>query len=496
MATRQRIKLLQMRQWEDGLNTRDDPSELSLTELAGAQNIEIDDRSMHQRPGYTEHREDAGEDEVAGFYEHVQADGTRYMLKVVGTAIYYDDGVDWTVVALPGGYTITDGARWSWFTYKNVTYGCDGTDNVIAISGATPSITEKASMPLFTIAVIYKNRVYIRNESAKQQIKFSNLDDAETFDGSDFVAIDPRTAGDNEIRALAILHGQIVVFKVESIHTYGGPNTSVTPVILGVGAINNNVVAFDGNNSLIFADYDGIYATNLVSIVRLSDKIEPTWLARNGIYDANLVAIFHKQKYRLSYTHADDTTNSRELVYDVRFGWTINKGINSNFYQTTVLASVLELMFGDSSNAKVYQMGKDGSVTRSDDGAAIESYGITALIDFGLPEAKRKIKKGYIHADDSGNYNLAMGYRFDQDGAWTEELISLTNPSSSLWDDGLFPYNDGGDWESGGGSIDSYFFIAAGKRRRIQMRAYMNGTANFWQLFHLGIPYRQDQRFK
>lgn len=496
MPTRQRIKLLQMRSWVDGLNTRDDPSEIELTELADAQNIEIDDKSLYQRPGYIEHRSDASTDEVAGLYEHVENDGTRYLLKVVGTSLYYDDGNGWSSVALPGGYSITDGERWSWVTYGGVTYGCNGTDNVLAISGATPTATEKSTMPLFTIAVVYKNRVYIRDETSKQQIKWSNLADAETWDSSDVAAVDPRKAADYQIKAMSVLHGQIVIFKIQSIHMFGGPNTKITPAILGVGCLNNNVVAFDGNSSLIFADYDAIYATNLTSLVRLSDKVEPTWLTRNANYDDNVVAIFHKNKYRIAYTHADDTTNSRELVYDTRYGWTRTKGINVNFYDKALLNSRIELIFGDSNNAKIYKFGTDASVTTSDDGTAIESYGVSSLIDFGLPEARRKIKKGYVHVEDSGNYSLKMGYRFDQNSSWTEENISLQNPSAWNWDDTGHYYDGGDDWPSGGGSIDEYFFIAAGKRRRIQMRAYMSGDSNYWRLYHIGIPFRQDRRFK
>lgn len=479
-----------------GINALDDPSEIAINELADGQNIEINDKTMFQRPGYAEHREDVGEEAADGFYEHTQEDGTRYLLKVIDGAFYYDDGADWTLIALPGGYTITAGLRWHFFTYRDVTYGSDGTDNVLAITGASPVITEKPDMVKFVMSVVYKNRVYTRDNTDKQRIKYSELDDAETFPVNNIVDIDPRMAGDNLITALSSLYGQIVVFKTRSIHTYGGPNTKVTPVIWGVGCINQDVVVFDGNSSLIFTDYDGVYATNLVSIVRLSDKVQTIFDARHFDNDSKVVAIFFQHKYRLSFTHEDDTTNSRELVYDVRYGWMKTKGINVAWYAEAVFTNEHFLMFADSRNSMVHQMGKDPSVSTSDNGDAIESFGVTALVDFEIPEVKKKIKKCYCHMDDSGNYSLKMGYRFDQDGAWTEENITLINPATSTWDDGLYPYDDGGDWESGGGSVDSYFPVAAGKRRRIQLRPYMSGTTNFWRLYHIGIPYRQDRRFK
>lgn len=479
-----------------GINALDDPSEIAINELADAQNIEIDDKTMYQRAGYTEHREDLGEDAALGFYEHTEEDGTRYLIKVVDGVFYYDDGADWTVIALPVSYTITAGLRWHFFTYRDVTYCSNGTDNVLALTGASPGFTEKPDMVKFVMSVVYKNRVYVRDNTDKQRIKYTEIDDVETFPVNNIVDIDPRAAGDNQITALSSLYGQIVAFKTRSIHTYGGPNTKVTPVLWGVGCINQDVVTFDGNSSLIFADYDGVYATNLVSIVRLSDKVQTIFDARNFNNETKVVAIFHQHKYRLAFTHEDDTTNSRELVYDVRYGWVKTKGINVSWYVEAVFTNEHFLMFADSRNAMVHRMGKDPELVTSDNGVAIESFGVTALIDFGIPEVRKKVKKGYCHLDDSGNYNLKMGYRFDVDGSYTEEEIPLVNPSTSLWDDGLFPYDDGGDWESGGGSIDKYFFIAAGKRRRIQLRAYMSGTANFWRLYHIGLPYRQDRRFK
>lgn len=269
-----------------GLNVRDFWHTLADNELTLADNIRLDEGGVvRRRYGWTKLASAVvptagnliglvhGSWLVAGVL-------TRYVVVTDGTKVYWLNSATWTditgaVVMSPNANTIV-----SFVSMNNLLIGRDNKNADWTWDGSAVAILLLAgSPPVGEMGIVWQNYYFKAGVStARTRLYFSAVGDPSTWPAINFIDVPSPYDGD-EITGLAILYGNLIVFKRNSIYIIQGTDPTtfvVSKTNAAVGCVSPySVISID--NLVYFASDKGLYALNLSNEKQVCYKVQPRY---------------------------------------------------------------------------------------------------------------------------------------------------------------------------------------------------------------------------
>lgn len=262
-----------------------------------------------------------------------------------------------------GASTLTDsGQSWVVNKYQNISVTIVGGTG----TGQSRTISSNTSTQLTVSSAWVTNP----DNTSKYIIGAGNTLDIAKDDGQ-------------KITGLGKFEDRLIVFKERSSYqvvfdTSGYP--AVALVNGSVGCVSHRSIEAV-ENDLFYLANDGIrtfgYVVNIPNVIRtnkLSSKIDNIIGNINGAYAENACAIYHDNKYMLSFPYGASTTNNRIVVFQLLYGsWTQWGDIQVNcFNQFIDTDSNEKLYYGSDDSGYVVEFLKNG--VYNDSGVAINAY--------------------------------------------------------------------------------------------------------------------------
>ena len=201
-----------------------------------------------------------------------------------------------------------------------------------------PQSADTTAGPIAKYIITHKDKVVLGNlDGFPSRISWSgggtNIDKFNWRYGGGYVDID-KDSGDR-VTGLIEFQEAIIVFKERSVWkvTLAAQGSLVIPtvtlVIRGVGAVSHrsikpveNDVFFLSRRGVFSLGNEANYLANVLRTNELSAKIRPVFSTLSPSQLEQACAIYHNNKYRLSYPSGGSTINNKEIIYDrERLGW-------------------------------------------------------------------------------------------------------------------------------------------------------------------------------
>ncbi len=290
-----------------GLNVKDFWHTILDDELTVAQNIRLDEGGVMRMRGSWSKLVSAAVGSAGNLIGLVHPSWlvagvlTRYVVVTDGTKVFWLNGASWTditgVVAMsPAASTLV-----SFQSMNNLLIGYDGKNAPWTWDGQAASIQLLAgSPPVGNIGILWQNYVFMAGVStARSRLYYSALGDPSTWPVINFIDVPSPYDGD-PITGLAILYGNLIVFKRNSIYIIQGTDPTtfvVSKTNAAVGCVSPySVVSVE--NLVYFVSDKGLYALNLSNEKQICYKVQPRYdtavtnqlsgtLARNQIQALN-----------------------------------------------------------------------------------------------------------------------------------------------------------------------------------------------------------------
>jgi hypothetical protein len=306
-ATTAQISSPQYAVFDGGLNVKDFWHKIADNELTVAQNIRLDEGGVVRMRGAWTKLASAAVGSAGNLIGLCHPSWlvagvlTRYVVVTDGTKVFWLNGAAWTditgaVAMSPAASTLV-----SFQSMSNLLIGYDGKNAPWTWDGAAASISLLGGTPpIGNIAILWQNYWFVAGVgTARARLYFSALGDPSTWPAINFIDIPSPYDGD-PITGLAILYGNLIVFKRNSIYIIQGTDPTtfvVSKTNAAVGCVSPySVVSVD--NLVYFVSDKGLYALNLSNEKQICYKVQPRYdsavnnqlsgsLARNQIQALN-----------------------------------------------------------------------------------------------------------------------------------------------------------------------------------------------------------------
>ncbi len=272
-----------------GLNVKDFWHLLTDTELTVAQNIRLDEGGGAIRPRSAWTKLAANPVGTAGNLIGICHPSwiissvlTRYVVATDGTKVFWLNGVTWTDITGSVGMS-PSASTLVWFSsMNNLLIASDGKNAPWTWDGQAASISLlPGSPPIGAFSIVYGNYLVISGVAASPNaIYFCAAGDPTTWPAINVILIPSAYDGD-PITGLAILYGNLIVFKRHSIYIVQGTVLEgSTAVVSGtnaaVGCVSPySVVSIE--NLVYFVSDKGLYALNLSNEKQICYKVQPRY---------------------------------------------------------------------------------------------------------------------------------------------------------------------------------------------------------------------------
>lgn len=271
--------------FDGGLNIRDFWQTIADNELTVANNIRLDEGGVvRRRGGWVKLSSSAvgTAGNLIGVYHGswlVAGVLTRYVIATDGVKVFYGTGGAWTDITGAVVNTVASTSLISFLGFNNVVIGYGGTSVPWSWDGVAGAIVAIAGAPIANIGVVWQNRVFLAGVgTARTRLYYSAIGDQTTWGGSAYVDVPSPYDGD-EITGLAVLYGNLIVFKRHSIYIIQGDapeNWVISKTNSAVGCVSQySVVGVD--NLVYFVSDKGLYAMNLSNSKQICYKVEPRY---------------------------------------------------------------------------------------------------------------------------------------------------------------------------------------------------------------------------
>ena len=223
-------KLEALEAFTGGLNLRSDQFNLAENESPDLLNVLVDPRGgIRQRDGVDRRNTTALSADIQGIWAlHTDA-GTNQVMVNYSTKVAHSATANFT--DLTGITARTDGSRVYGVTMNNVAYGVSYDKVCFRWDGTTAAdlgvtFGSGGNMPQAQYIAAWNNFAWVANtyESAtnhKYRLRWSNINDPETWTANDYVDIDKGDHGDY-ITGLCPMGDRLLVFKSNSVHAIFG----------------------------------------------------------------------------------------------------------------------------------------------------------------------------------------------------------------------------------------------------------------------------------
>lgn len=285
-ATNAQISSPEYSEFAGGLNVRDFWQKIADDELTSADNIRLDEGGVvRMRYGWTKLATAAvgSAGNLIGLVHGSWLVGgvlTRYVVVTDGTKVFWLNGTAWTditglIVMSPAASTLVSFASMNnlliGYDGKNADWTWDGVGASIALLGGSP--------PVGNIGIVWQNYFFKSGVgTARARLYFSALGDPSTWPASNFIDVPSPYDGD-EVVGLAILYGNLIVFKRNSIYIVQGTDPTtfvVSKTNSAVGCVSTYSIA-SVDNLVYFVSDKGLYALNLSNEKQICYKVQPRY---------------------------------------------------------------------------------------------------------------------------------------------------------------------------------------------------------------------------
>lgn len=453
-----------------GINNRDSMGQIDNSELVDCQNYDLGQNGeLVKRSGIKQlDVVDAGK--TIYLIGHFQTSVYSQVIVRADNNLYWsDDLATWNLVA--GG------------PYGNIEWGVQYADKFymvrqddVIVSWDGLAATELSDTPEGTIAVVYKDRLFVANTNSDTPTR---LYYSEIADFTDFQAlgqfVDINQGDGDPIVSLVVLQETFVIFKAGSIwvlHTSADLSAWSTDLInTKIGCISKYSIK-EIKGYLVFLAIDGVYRTDLTNFVELSNPVRPI-LERQvdsvpslnqsyaGVWGDKYILILETATSAATWGSVSLATwgsvlnrtwgsqNARRtwLVYHLSSnGWThwlpaIEESmVCSNFLEITGPLLIQSLLVGSKiADGRIYSYGENSFFDGVN--SSYECLIETKEFDFGTPTAKRG-KQLLVERQGEGLFSLSYVVNGEETGV-------LTAPDWSTLDHTTWEQLGTGSWELG-----------------------------------------------
>ena len=269
-----------------GLNIRDFWHKIADDEITIANNIRLDEGGViRRRGGWTKLSATAvgTAGNLIGVHHGswvIAGAMTRYVIATDGVTVWSGVGGAWTNRTGAVVNTVATNSLVSFLGFNNTVIGYGLTSPPWSWDGSAASISLLGgSPPTGNIGIVWQNRVFFAGVgTARTRLYYSAIGDPTTWAASAYADIPSPYDGD-EITGLAVLYGNLIVFKRHSIYIVQGDAPAswvISKTNSAVGCVSPySVIGVD--NLVYFVSDKGLYAMNLSNSKQICYKVEPRY---------------------------------------------------------------------------------------------------------------------------------------------------------------------------------------------------------------------------
>lgn len=532
------LNITEVSDFTGGLNFRADQFQLSTFESPEMLNVEIDPRGgVFSRGGYRQFNTTA----VAGTWNPQKlfpfSGATPTVMLTNGTKVLRSTGGNFTTLQSSAGVDITSPsshgacmAQWADSMYiacgsaGNGGYVWKTTDTyafALTASGTNPNdwqTTQNSAyrkMPTAEHLIVHANKMWAANTTEAgtyhpNRLRWSLENAPENWASADYFDI---VGGGNGITGMAVVSGQLVVFKPNAVYVvfgYASDNFQVVELTNRLGCLNHHSIAQADDGVYWFSHNQGLYFYNGSSIRDMFDNLR-TAIDLNYINPAEHEAVTVSWIGRRVWVSAPYSTTTTATVSTVNFVLdpTIRNGVYTMFSSHDGYGLVSGCDWTDSNNVdyrlmchpvspyvvKVDMYNEEtDNITGSN--VSFSSYYKTRWFDGGSYMQKKMFRRPdfVVKESDLAQSITVKVYHDFTEGEGNEKKIfdiSQTPPTTSLlWGSGLW----GEEWASGAASSRVLAGRNLGLARAIQLE-FIGPSSQKWGVNSIGYKY-QARRIK
>jgi len=453
-----------------GLNLRDNPRAL-VNQSPDLLNVDTtEDGIIETDLGYTAIGSTTGASPVTNHFEARKNDGTKYLLRSLGTKIQYFDGSAWQDIATG----LTDGLVWDFVVANDVVYMVNGTDTPLkwTFTGSTSGVGAITNGKTIDF---HNDRLWTASGST---ISYSALGSYEDFAGGGSVECYKKD-GFGLIVALRHLGNQQIVVKERM--KYGWD--ALTFSTIAFRALGNQ-----GTTSLrsVVKGTDGfLYFTNRTGVWRnrgydqddyLSRDVEPDFRTMDGTKESSLAGGWFENEYWVAYTRSGQTMNDRVLRYKTLSGQFLRKDWTVSCFAVQEQSDgTLALTFGSPTASGSYRRYTAiANASYNHNGSAINAYYVFPYIAPAGRKQRLKWKHCFYQFDAGGAWAALLQWRISTIGGFYQESVSLSSSVETWANDGTVWQATGDVW-TGLDIIEGYLrHFSLSKSRGVQFKVGAN----------------------
>ena len=526
------IQISEVSDFTGGLNFRADQFQLASYESPDMLNVEIDPRGgVFSRGG--QHR--LNTTAVAGTWTPQKlypfAGETQTIMLTNGTKVFRSTGGNFTTLEISAGVDLTSPsshgaclAQWGdsmyiatgsagsggyvWKTTDTYAFALTASGTSPHAWQTTPDAGER-KMPTAEHLVVHASKMWAANTTEAgtyhpNRIRWSLENSPENWGQNDYIEI---AAGGNGITGMAVVNGQLVVFKPNAVYAILGYDSSTFQVVEltnRIGCLSHHAMAQSEDGVYFFSHNQGLFYYNGSSIQDMFGNLR-TAIDLNHINPAEHESIsvsFVGRRVWVSAPYSVDTTVAYPRVNFV-LDPSIRDGVFTQFQTSDGYGLIAGCDWTDASNidyrlmihpTQPYVMKVDLYAEDSDniDGTptAFQSYYKTRWFDGGSYMQKKMFRRPdfVVKESDLSQSITVKVYHDFTEGTGNERksfTINQTPAATSLiWGSGLW----GEEWSSGAISSTVKTGRNLGLARTVQLE-FIGPSSQKWGINSIGYKY-------
>lgn len=526
------IQISEVSDFTGGLNFRADQFQLASYESPDMLNVEIDPRGgVFSRGG--QHR--LNTTAVSGTWDPQKlypfSGATQTVMLTSGTKVYRSTGGNFTTLQASAGVDITSPsshgacmAQWGDSMYiacgsaGNGGYVWKTTDTyafALTASGSSPHAWQttpdaaQRKMPTAEHVIVHASKLWAAYTTEvsvvyPNRIRWSLENSPENWAENDYIEI---AGGGNGITGMAVVAGQLVVFKPNAVYAimgYDADTFQVVELTTRIGCLNHHAIAQSEDGVYFFSQNQGLFYYNGSSIQdmfsNMRTAIDLNYI--NPVAQEAITVSWVGRRVWVSVPYSTETAVTNPTVNFV-LDPSIRDGVYTQFKTADGYGLVGGCDWTDSSNndyrlmihpTQAYVLKVDLYSEESDNisgtASAFTSYYKTRWFDGGSYMQKKMFRRPDFvikEADISQNITVKVYHDFTEGTGNEKKIFSITQTpqaTSLLWGSGLW----GEDWSSGAISSTVKTGRNLGLARTVQLE-FIGPSSQKWGINSIGYKY-------
>lgn len=350
---------------------------------------------------------------VRGLFRVYQSDGTRKLLAVCNTKLYYSDDTGVTFSQATSGTGLSASDYNSGVNHNDLYFFSNETDNIQTFTPSTNTMAAATDQPTDACRIILKRAdrrlLALVNGTNGSTLYYSKIDptgaaadDWSASNDAGSIAIDGAKSealtGGMTFGAVDIIFKDYAAFQVWG---YPAPAAIRMPGSPGCAAPQS---VSQGDGYGFFLSHDAIWMYDGTKFIKISAKIQSLIDDIAPAYKKNAFGVYRNGLYWFFYTETGETLNKKCIIYDVDNSnpyigkniWYERPGIEANCPIVLSGPADANELYAGSSGAIGYIYRLDYSSDGSDGGATIRAVHQTKYFNMGFPHLVKRFSKIYV----------------------------------------------------------------------------------------------------